>query len=956
MVESETPRPPGEGAAEGMAFLAGRTAAVVVAGGEHIVRMWSPTARVLLGRPPEQVLGRPLDALLASGPLPFPPPGEPAAPFECAPGLRHADGSTFPAVGQAVPLAAGPADAATDGTVWLLLFADRREGRDWQQDRALIRALFSQDTVGLSFTDDALRPIRSNTGAALRPGADGSLPYLLFPEEDARTAHGLMRRAQQSGAPVVGIEHPVRPRFSTVHDQAFSLVAMPLTDHNGASLGTATAFVNVTARHRTRRRFAVLQEASEVIGSSLDVTRTAQHVADSLVPAFCREATVDLVDGILQGEEPPPGPAVDLSALRRLAVARYRGGWHEELLGPGARLPGLPELPPDSVLRGLAEGHTVLVPDVDRMRAELGEEHRRLVPPESVRAIVAPLIARGLILGYVSVWRTHRAPPFDPDDVELVGEVASRAALGLDNARRYTREHGVAVALQHSLLPPAVSDTTAAHSVGSYAPADTAAGVGGDWYDVIPLSSLRVAFVIGDVFGHGLHASATMGRLRTAVQTLSELDLEPGELLARLDDLVVRLAAETRPEPGPEGGAAGELGGTLLYAVYDPVSQRLVAASAGHPAPLVAGPDGAVREFPVVPGPPLGVGGMPFEPLEVEVASGSLLAFYTDGLLDGWGGGTQGPEALAGLLATGQRESTPLAPLARDVLAAMLPVSRTDDAALLLVRPARLTRDAIASWELPAEGSMVAEARRLASARLTEWGLEELAFTTELIVSELVTNAARYAGGPVGLRLIRDSVLVCEVSDPSNSQPRLTRARQLDEGGRGLFLVAQMADRWGCRYGRSGKTIWTEQAIPSASADPDPAPPGTPATPGPGGASEAPSPPPGGPAPTGATPGAGGAPVADGAAGDPALSGTPVTLSGRTPAKARPGDADGGEAEDGLTAAPEDAGPRNAAPEDPGPRNAAPAAAPGPAASRAPVTLSGPGPAPAGGADGAEPT
>jgi anti-sigma regulatory factor (Ser/Thr protein kinase) len=673
--------------------------------------------------------------------------------------------------------------------------------------------------VGLSFTDDALRPIRSNTGAALRPGADGRLPYLLFPEEDARTAHGLMRRAQQTGAPVVGIEHPVRPRFSTVHDQAFSLVAMPLTDHNGASLGTATAFVNVTARHRTRRRFAVLQEASEVIGSSLDVTRTAQHVADSLVPAFCREATVDLVDGILQGEEPPPGPAVDLSALRRLAVARYRGGWHEELLGPGSRLPALPELPPDTVLGGLAEGHTVLIPDVDRMRAELGEAHRRLVPPESVRAIVAPLIARGLILGYVSVWRTHRAPPFDSDDVDLVGEVASRAALGLDNARRYTREHGVAVALQHSLLPPAVSDTTAAHSVGSYAPADTAAGVGGDWYDVIPLSSLRVAFVIGDVFGHGLHASATMGRLRTAVQTLSELDLEPGELLARLDDLVVRLAAETRPEPGPEGGAAGELGGTLLYAVYDPVSQRLVAASAGHPAPLTAGPDGTVREFPVVPGPPLGVGGMPFEPLEVDVAPGSLLAFYTDGLLDGWGGGTQGPEALAGLLATGQRESTPLAPLARDVLAAMLPVSRTDDAALLLVRPSRLAPDAIASWELPAEGSMVAEARRLASARLTEWGLDELAFTTELIVSELVTNAARYAGGPVGLRLIRDSVLVCEVSDPSNSQPRLTRARQLDEGGRGLFLVAQMADRWGCRYGRSGKTIWTEQAIPSAPDD-----------------------------------------------------------------------------------------------------------------------------------------
>ncbi len=104
--------------------------------------------------------------------------------------------------------------------------------------------------------------------------------------------------------------------------------------------------------------------------------------------------------------------------------------------------------------------------------------------------------------------------------------------------------------------------------------------------------------------------------------------------------------------------------------------------------------------------------------------------------------------------------------------------------------------------------------------RLAEWGLEELSFTTELIVSELVTNAYRYAGGPVLLRLIRDGQLICEVSDTSSTSPHLRQARGTDEGGRGLFLVAQLSERWGTRYGRNRKTIWAEQPLAAQPGEP----------------------------------------------------------------------------------------------------------------------------------------
>ncbi len=363
---------------------------------------------------------------------------------------------------------------------------------------------------------------------------------------------------------------------------------------------------------------------------------------------------------------------------------------------------------------------------------------------------------------------------------------------------------GADLALQRRLLQYHRPAQLAVETAMRYLPADPQAGVGGDWFDVIPLSGARVALVVGDVVGHGIQASATMGQLRSAMRTLADVDLPPDELLTQLDDLILE-----EIEEGIE--SAGEVGATCLYAVYDPVSRHCTLASAGHLAPVVVMPDGTVEFVPLTPGPPLGVGGLPFEATDVRLPEGSLLVLYTDGLVetrdrDIGTGMRELAHALAGL--------NPSLEATCDNLVTLLPEHPDDDIALLVARTNALGPSHVASWDLPATPSVVADARRRAADQLTTWGLQDAVPTTELIVSELVTNAIRHASAPIQLRLIRNAALICEVSDSSSTAPHPRRARALDEGGRGLFLVGQLAERWGTRHTPTGKTIWAEQPRP----------------------------------------------------------------------------------------------------------------------------------------------
>jgi serine phosphatase RsbU (regulator of sigma subunit)/anti-sigma regulatory factor (Ser/Thr protein kinase) len=463
----------------------------------------------------------------------------------------------------------------------------------------------------------------------------------------------------------------------------------------------------------------------------------------------------------------------------------------------------------------LSGGHAVLEPDLtvaNGWRAQDPEGADNALAYGVHSLITAPLQARGVVLGMVNFWRSARAEHFGEEDLSFAEELATRAAVAIDNARRFTREHTMAETLQRSLLPHGLPSQTAVDIAYRYLPAQ--ARVGGDWFDVIPLPGARVALVVGDVVGHGLHAAATMGRLRTAVHNFSTLDLPPDELLARLDELVGRIDQD---EPG--GGTEGITGATCLYAIYDPVSGLCTLATAGHLPPALVRPDGSVEFLPLPVSPPLGLGGLPFESAEVRLPEGSRLVLYTDGLVEHRDRDLDaGFQALSTVLA-GRDDQTP-EETCEAVFDAMVPATRRDDIALLVARTRLIDRSRIATWDVPRDPAAVAPVRSACSRKLDEWGLEEAGFTTELVLSELITNAIRYGSEPIRVRLLYERTLICEVSDGSSTSPHLKRAATTDEGGRGLFLVAQLSARWGTRYTATGKVIWTEQSLTDGQVPP----------------------------------------------------------------------------------------------------------------------------------------
>ncbi|MFF3354708.1 SpoIIE family protein phosphatase [Streptomyces sp. NPDC002917] len=591
----------------------------------------------------------------------------------------------------------------------------------------------------------------------------------------------------------------------------------PVVDPVGRVWGVSLAAIDVTDQFRARQRLSVLNDAGARIGTTLDLERTADELAQVAAEHFADFAVVDLLDSVLQGEGTVAHSGE--SAFRRTAQRSVLPGCPESVVPLGSRHTFHEDSPPGLAL---AAGHGLkdLIDENALASWAAGSAERaRSIREHHIHSLMAvPLRARGVTQG-IAIFGRHRTPdPFDEEDLQLAEELATRAAVYIENARRYTRERAIALALQRSLLPHRAPRRTAAavDMASRYLPADPDVGIGGDWFDVIPLSGARVALVVGDVVGHGIQASATMGRLCTAVRTLADMDVPPDELLTQLDDLVLRLDREaTDGDSGQAEEGPAEVGATCLYAVYDPVSRRCSMARAGHPTPLLATPDGSVDSLEVPAGPPLGVGGLPFEVAEFELPEGSVLALYTDGLVEGT---DRGADDLRAALRDVCRQQS-LDAFCDRLVHRLLPGHRTDDAALLLARTQALDAAEVATWELPDDPAAVAHSRELVRDKLAAWGLEHAAFTTELVVSELVTNAIRYGRPPVVLRLIHESELICEVTDASSAAPHLRRARLFDEGGRGLFIVAQLAQRWGTRHTRTGKTIWAELPLPASTAD-----------------------------------------------------------------------------------------------------------------------------------------
>ncbi len=779
--------------------FAGIATAVIDEHGD--VLRWSQEACDLLGLSAKEVCGRPFLDLFAERRLGA--DGDGSLPAHGRARLRHDSG-------EPVDVAFRVVDLQPSGQS-LVLVAAARPADDWEHGANALRALLAQDHIGISVHDQELTVVRSNLtpdGPGACAASPGSRLTDLLSLQDAEADEAALRHVLDTGVPLVGRDLRVRLPDGPEH-RPVSLTAFRMESTDGVPEGVVALFNDALAQQRARFELDLLRQAAIRIGGSLDPRRAAQDLADVLVPAFADLACVELADAVLEGDEPTRITGGGDLHLCRAAVAAADGHWPADLLQPGEPIPPVVAT---AELLDLQHGRAlVLDPAKVATFFDDPEEFRRVVPENGWCGMWAPLFARGLVLGTIGVWRTDQTDPFDQEDADLLTEIASRAALSVDNVRRYTREHRSVLALQQRLLPPPTSDTLAAETAGLYLPAGGGADISGDWYDVIPLSSFRVALVVGEVAGHGLYATATMGRLRTAVRTLADLELDPTELLTHLDDLVRQLTGESPDSPA---------GATCLYAVYNPVRRCCALASAGHTSPVVIGPDGTSKVIDISPGPPLGMGGMPFESVIIDLEPGSVLALYTDGLVErGDGDAAAGLRWLTESLVASCGAGRPLSETGRAVLADLGDAPPRDDIALLLARTRGVPEESTAGWEFEADPAVVATARQAAARQLAEWGLEEAAFTTELIVSELVTNAVRYGGGPVGLRLIRGDVLVCEVSDPSSTQPRLRRARWTDEGGRGLFLVAQLATRWGSRYRRGGKTIWAEQPLVPTAVD-----------------------------------------------------------------------------------------------------------------------------------------
>ncbi|MFJ6214609.1 SpoIIE family protein phosphatase [Streptomyces sp. NPDC092296] len=790
-------------------FDGARSAAAVI-GADGTVTDWSPQAELLLGLRAPDVLGRPAADLLAAGET-IGPARVAEVLRECAEyghweGLarfQRADGDSVPLELRILPLHRAEGD---DGWLALGLAAQTH----WQgMTRPMLEHFFTRTPIGIAVLGPDLRYLWVNEAlvqltATSRERLLGRRPTEIWPGADAERIQAGLQEVLATGKVVIDEPYQGSVRSAPGGVRSWTVSAFRLDDPDGEPLGICYVIMDVTDRRRAQARMALLNDAAARVGSTLDVGRTLQALADIAVPRLADAVLIDVLPSVFKGDEPPPGPLPGDTPLRRAAACSVHEGCPESTAAIDDPVAFSLNSP---AAQCLADGRGRLQTDVANADWLADDPARaaKIHQYGASSAMWVALKARGVIMGVVAFIRQEATRAvFDEEDLQLAEEFVGRAALGVDNARRFTREHNAALALQRSLLPHRLIGRAAVQVASRYLPADGQAGVGGDWFDVIPLSGARVALVVGDVVGHGIDAAAAMGRLRTAVQTLADMELPPDELLAHLDDLVIRLAEEE--------AADAVLGASCLYAVYDPVTRVCTMARAAHPPPAVVSPDGSVVFAELPAGPPLGLGSLPFESAEIELPEGSLLALYTDGLVRNRDRDIDaGMDRLRAALAGPGR---PPEEVCARVVDSLLDGRPSDDMALLLARTRGLGPDEVASWDLPVDPAIVATARKLSARQLETWSLEDLLFTTELVVSELVTNAIRHAVGPIRLRLIRQSVLTCEVSDASSTSPRLRHARTTDEGGRGLLLIAQLTRRWGTRYTPEGKIIWAEQPIP----------------------------------------------------------------------------------------------------------------------------------------------
>ncbi|MFE3643659.1 SpoIIE family protein phosphatase [Streptomyces sp. NPDC059169] len=504
--------------------------------------------------------------------------------------------------------------------------------RQVERDLALSVRLVDQSPIGLAVLDTGLRIVTVNPALervsgipaaqhAGRPVGD-TLPFL----DDGRLEQAL-QKVLETGTPLVDRQVIGRVPSDPDTELAWSVSLYRLEDPGGRILGVAASVVDVTDRHhaaqeaeRARRRLTLVSDATIRIGTTLDLWETARELADVAVPQLADVAAVDVLDSAVEGRRESVRPGAT-AVFRALAVAAASPTAAVHAADP----PGdLARYAADRlVTRCVQTGEPVAVPRVrneDLPRIARDARAAMLLAAAGVHSYLAvPLIARGQVLGALDLKRYRNPLPFDADDVLLATELAGRAAVCIDNARWYQQQRNAALALQRSLLPRHPRHLVGLEVASRYQPAGAVSEVGGDWFDIIPLSGDRTALVVGDVMGSGINAATAMGRLRTATQTLATLGLDPERVLHHLD----AITGELEPHIA-----------TCLYALYDPHRGQCCVSTAGHLPPVLLRPGHGPQLLELPTGAPLGVGGVPFRAVTVGLGPGDTLVLYTDGLVE----------------------------------------------------------------------------------------------------------------------------------------------------------------------------------------------------------------------------------------------------------------------------------------------------------------------------------
>ncbi|MFE6752813.1 SpoIIE family protein phosphatase [Streptomyces sp. NPDC057684] len=672
-----------------------------------------------------------------------------------------------------------------------------------ERDFAVLQALFADAPMDLYVLDCDLRIVRSRPGTPeAQPTVKETQAGLDFASilglEDPANERAVARLVLASGEPA--LQRVVRSAGAegAGHPVIYSLSYVRVEGRDGQTQGLVASALDVTDHERTLHRLNVLEGVRTTVGGRLDVMCVCQELVEAVVPAFSGIAVVEVIEDVIRGKEPPLAPVAYDVPLRRAA---FKGLMSAHAVGDVRRLPD--GTPFSRVLNDLRPRLLSVAKDSPWLSADPARANA-IVRSDAHSLIVAPLTVRGEALGVVSFYRHGDEEPFDEHDIALTTDVCAHAALCIDNARRYTRERTIAATVKRRLLPqkslvPSTVDVATMHIPGP--------GGGGAWYDTIELAGGRVALVLGDVAGQGVATAITMGQLRTVIHALAALDLEPQELLARLSDTAQQLAAERAALPAGDPLNLEPLTAGCLIAIYDSVDHTCTLVRAGLSEPYLVLPDGDSATVATPGGPVLaGTDHAPFPATEITMPAGSTLAVGNEDLLEN--------PTLRVLLQEGA--TLPLTEVC-DTLSYALRDRHDTERMLLLARARGLPPDRVLTVALADDLAAVPAARKAARRQLAAWKIsEEVAFTTEVIVSELVANAVRYGAPPYRLRLIFDDHLTCEIRDAGTSVPHLLHARAIDEGGRGLFIVASIAETWGVRYHVQGKTVWAQQGTVAA--------------------------------------------------------------------------------------------------------------------------------------------